>query len=132
VKNLFVLLLIVIFQVTGNAFLSHGMRLVGEVNSMSPVALFAMGTRALTNPWVVVGVILLLGYLLSFLVALSRLELSYVLPMTAFGYVLNAFVAWGFLGEVVSVNRWVGTGVICIGMALVGLSEYRKTRSGIV
>ena len=104
------------FEVVGNSCLSHGMRLVGEVHLL----------RALANPWVIVGILLLIGYFLSFLAALSRMELSYVLPMTASGYVLTTLVAWRVLGETVSVSRWLGTALICAGVAFVGLSERRR------
>ncbi len=124
-KNFLVLVLIVLFEVVGNSCLSYGMRVVGSVNLADPSALFAMGIRMLENPWVIVGVMLLMGYFLSFLVALSRLELSYVLPMTASGYVLTTFVARWVLGESVSANRWLGSFVISIGIALVGVSEHR-------
>ena len=124
-KNFLLLSLIVLFEVVGNSCLSHGMRLMGDVSLISPADLFPLGARLLGNPWVVVGVLLLIGYFLSFLVALSRFELSYVLPMTASGYVLTTFVAWRLLGETISTSRWWGTGLICIGIVLVGLSERR-------
>ena len=125
-KNFVVILLIVLFEVVGNSCLSHGMRLVGDVSSTHPATLCAVGIRVLTNPWVIVGVVLLIGYFLSFLIALSRLELSYVLPMTASGYVLTTLVAWRLLGEAISASRWWGTTLICVGIAFVGLSERRK------
>ncbi len=131
-KNFLILALIVVFEVLGNSCLSHGMRVVGDVRMIGPAALWSVGVRALTNPWVILGVILLIGYFLSFLTALSRLELSYVLPMTASGYVLTTIVAWRFLGETVSVSRWFGTCVIALGVVLVGLSERRRLRAASV
>ena len=125
-KNFLIILLIVLFEVIGNSCLSHGMRLVGSVSVVSFSALWATGVRVLMNPWVVVGVVFLIGYFLSFLAALSRLELSYVLPMTASGYAFTAFSAWGLLGETISASRWWGTGLICMGVVFVGLSEHRK------
>jgi len=125
-KNALLLLLIVSFEVLGNSCLSHGMRLVGEINPTSLPAVLVVGPRLLKNPWVVLGVILLIGYFLSFLTALSRLELSYVLPMTASGYVLTTLVAWQLLGESISVSRWLGTCLISVGRSVVGLSERRN------
>ena len=113
-KNIIPLVLIVLFEVTGNSFLSHGMRQAG------------VSAQMLTNPWFMIGVLLLIGYFISFLTALSRLELSYVLPMTAVGYVLTALVAWKFLGETISLGRWLGMALIGVGTVLVGFSEHNS------
>ena len=125
-KTILLLLLIVFFEVTGNACLSHGMRMVGDVSAVGPAAFWGAVVSMFTNPWVAIGVILLVGYFLSFLVALSRLELSYVLPMTAVGYVLTSLIAVLFLGETISANRWLGTALIGAGTILVSWSEHRR------
>jgi uncharacterized membrane protein len=49
--------------------------------------------------------------------------------VTAFGYVLNALMSWQLLGEHVSPVRWVGTLVICFGVAVVSRTEQRTTQS---
>ena len=46
-------------------------------------------------------------------------DLTYVLPVTALGYVLSTALAAVFLDEQVSVKRWAGTGLIVLGTALV-------------
>ena len=60
---------------------------------------------------------------------LSWADLTYVLPATSFGYVLNAFLGHYFLGEHISAGRWIGTALIVAGMVLVGLgSPHGETR----
>lgn len=129
-KTFLPLLLIVLFEVAGNSCLSHGMHGVGDVSGANSSSLWGTALHVLTNPWVLIGVVLLIGYFLSFLAALSRLDLSYVLPMTAFGYVMTALVAWRFLGETISAGRWLGIGLIGAGTVLVGLSERRDRDRG--
>jgi len=82
VKKFIVLSLLVLFQVFGNVELSHGMRQIGEVNTLNPVLLLNLGSRVLTNPWIILGVAFLIASLLLYLAAISRLDLSYVLPIT--------------------------------------------------
>lgn len=121
-----VLSLLVVCQVLGDVWLSRGMRQVGgdeSLHSFQLGALLSLGLHILTNPWVVLGIVFLLSSLLLYLTALSRLDLSYVLPMTASKYVLSALLAWLVLGESVSVVRWIGTGLVSGGVLLVGLSE---------
>ena len=128
IKNYTVLGLVVVLQVTGNVFLSRGMRSVGSVNRINVADLFSYGIRTATNPSVMLGFGLLLAFFALYLAALSRLDLSYVLPMTASAYVLTAFSAWLVLGETVSATRWAGTVAVTIGILLVTDSERRKSR----
>ena len=128
VKNYGVLGLVVILQVAGNVFLSRGMRRVGTIGGISAASLYAYGIKTVTNPWVMLGFFLLLAFFALYLAALSRLDLSYVLPMTASTYVLTALSAWLILGESVSPVRWAGTLAVTIGIVLVTDSERRKSR----
>src|SRR5271157_3218735 len=76
--------------------------------------------RVMGDPWVAFGISLLIVWLLSRMALLSWADLSYVVPVTAIGYVLNALMGRVFLGEQVSGWRWAGTLLIVAGIALVG------------
>ena len=128
VKNYIVLALVVILQVIGNVFLSRGMRSVGSMDNLSLTAICSYGIRTVTNPWVMLGFSLLLAFFILYLTALSRLDLSYVLPMTASTYVLTALSAWLILGESVSSTRWAGTLAVTIGIVLITDGERRKAQ----
>jgi uncharacterized membrane protein len=56
---------------------------------------------------------------------LSWADLSYVMPVTAIGYVVTAFAARIFLGENVSLARWIGIVLITAGVTLVGRTDSR-------
>ncbi|MBI2680147.1 MAG: EamA family transporter [Candidatus Solibacter usitatus] len=107
--------IVVLSNVLGNSFLSRGMRGVGELLSLSPLPYI----QALFNPWVALGASLLVLWLLSHMALLSWADLSYVLPVTAIGYVLVALTARVFLHEHVSPWRWAGIGLIVAGVMLV-------------
>lgn len=55
-------------------------------------------------------------------VALSRVDVSIAYPLLSVGYVINALLAMWLFGESVSLQRWVGIGVILVGVALVARS----------
>src|ERR1044071_1629883 len=86
--------------------------------------------NAFIDPWVILGIICLAGFFYSYLTALSWADLTYVLPATAFGYVVTAFLSRAFLQEAVSPLRWAGVLVIPRGDGLVAkgpsLTERRK------
>jgi uncharacterized membrane protein len=80
------------------------------------------------NPFVALGIGLLILWLLMRMALLSWADLSFVLPVTAFGYFLAAVLGKVFLQENISDAQWLGTGLIFVGIALVGGTR-QKTAS---
>ena len=105
-KTLLVLFFAICAQVLGDICLTKGMKSVGEVNTLDPAALFHLGVQVFTTPVIWLGIAMLLVFYLLYLVALSWADLSFVLPVTAFGYVLNALLSRQLLGEHVPLTRW--------------------------
>jgi len=111
--------IVILSNAFGNLFLTWGMRHgAGEITA-SPLTLL----HAIFNPWVSLGTCLLILWVLSKMFLLSWADLSYVLPVTAFGYVVNVLLGRLFLGEDVTPARWGGTLLIVGGMILVGLGN---------
>ena len=75
--------------------------------------------RPCCNPWIVVGICLLILFFCSYLTALSWADLTYVLPATALSYVLMALLAKIFLHENVTLSRWLGIALITAGVGFV-------------
>ena len=114
-KTRFFTLLVVLSSVCGNFSLSWGMRQFGRFATFSPLVYI----RAVMNPFVALGITLLIVWLLSHMTLLSWADLSYVLPVTSSGYVLSALAGRVFLHEDISVYRWAGILLITAGVALV-------------
>src|ERR1017187_8780027 len=114
-KTRFFTLLVVLSSLCGNFSLSCGMRQVGRLVSFSPLAYM----RAVFNPWVALGISLLILWLFSHMALLSWADLSYVLPVTSIGYVLSALARRLFLHEEITRWRWAGILLIVAGVALV-------------
>ncbi len=131
-KTLIVLGMDVILKALGDVNLSLGMKHIGKVSSFNAGTLLEIGFHVFTNHWIWLGIALLIGYALLELAGLSWLDLSYMLPMTSFTYVLTAFFAVWLLNERISTLRWAGICVITLGVLIVGLGESkqssRKTR----
>ena len=118
--NTFLLLLaVVVFNAVGNLSLAWGMRHVTETVGLNPLGYL----RAMTNPYVAGGIILLVCWLLARMTLLSWADLSFVLPLTGLGYILAAVFGKVFLGESVTAAHWVGTVLIFCGTAIVGSTE---------
>jgi drug/metabolite transporter (DMT)-like permease len=122
-RNQWLIVLVVLTNVIGNVVLSHGMRETGAIVSASPLDYF----RAFTNPWTVAGVVVLAIWMVSNLALLSRADLSFVLPVTASGYVLIALAGHFGLGERISALRWIGIIAISLGVVLAEETPSRTT-----
>jgi uncharacterized membrane protein len=83
--------------------------------------------KALLSPYVLLGVTLLIVWLLTRMTLLSWADLSYVLPVTSVGYVLNTVIGKYFFDEQITLARWAGTFCIVGGMILVGTTAVRTT-----
>jgi uncharacterized membrane protein len=119
-----VLTLVVIFaSVAGNFSLTWGMRRTGPGVFESPLGYIT----ALFDPWVALGVCLLLLWMFSQMALLSWADLSYVLPVTSAGYVLAAIAGRLFLQERISTGRWTGIALIMSGVVLVGRTAHSTT-----
>jgi uncharacterized membrane protein len=129
-KTLIVLFIAICAQTLGDVCLTKGMKSIGEVNTLDPAELLTIGAQFFTTPYIWLGIFILSIFFGLYLIALSWADLSFVLPVTAFGYVLNALMSWQLLGERVSAVRWLGTLVICVGVAVVSRTEQRTTKPG--
>jgi uncharacterized membrane protein len=116
-------LLVIVTNVFGNVFLSHGMHQVGRIVSASPLDY----VRAFANPWTALGICILVVWMLSDLALLSRADLSFVLPVTASAYVLVALLGHFLLHDHISLARWTGILLITGGVILAEETPARTT-----
>lgn len=122
-RKFILLSLLALTQVLGDICLSRGMKQFGEIAAFTPSIIKQVLIHLFTNHWIWLGVAMLIISLSLYLTAISRLDLSYVLPIHASTYVLNAYFAWSILGEHISTTRWASTFLIAIGVAIVSLSQ---------
>jgi drug/metabolite transporter (DMT)-like permease len=118
-----VLLLFIALRAVGNLSLAWGMKRFPETMSANPIPFIL----AMFDPLVALGVLALILALLVRMALLSLADLSYVLPVTAIGYVIAAFLGKAVLQETVSGQRWLGTVLIFLGAALAGSTAHSTT-----
>ena len=111
--------LIVATGTGGELCVARAMRQTGEVTDFRPSALLRALGVALRLRWLWLGFALLAAYFGTLLAMLSFENVSFVIPMTALGYVVGALGGKFFLGERVDKGRWMGVLLVCAGVALV-------------
>src|ERR1700756_4354785 len=112
--------IVILSNALGNFALAWGMRGRTTVSTSDYL-------RAIFSPWVMVGIVFLILWLLSRMALLSWADLSYVLPVTALGYVLTAIAGRVFLNEQISPARWIGVVLIMAGVVMVGRTAHNTT-----
>ncbi|HUA91492.1 MAG TPA: EamA family transporter [Terracidiphilus sp.] len=114
-RQYFVLGLVALCAPLGDTCLSRGMTQLPAISLAHPLTLVA----AVFTPWIGAGIALLIGFFASYLTALSWADLTFVLPATALGNVIVAFLARFWLQEPISVARWMGIVLITLGVSFV-------------
>ena len=110
-----ILFAIVMTASVGDTLLSHGMKQVGAVD-LHHLGLLA---SAIANPWVIAGIVCLIGFFASYLTALSWADLTFILPSTSISYVVVATISHFWLHEHISLFRWLGILLIVGGVGIV-------------
>jgi ceramide glucosyltransferase len=110
----------------GEVLSAKGMQQVGDV-SFRPRALLGALGRMFRNPWLFAGVACLALSFFSFISLLSYADLSFVVPLTAVGYITNTIGARFLLKERISRERWIGTLLVAFGVAIISLDGRLET-----
>jgi uncharacterized membrane protein len=119
IKTLVLVLVAGVLGGSGHVLLAKGMKTIGDLTEASGSRVGGMIGNTISNPWVLTGVVLQAAFFFLYLTLLSRAEVSKILPMTAFDYIVVAFLAQMFLAEPVTPARWTGIGFIVLGVFLV-------------
>ncbi|MBV8070224.1 MAG: EamA family transporter [Acidobacteriaceae bacterium] len=123
-KTLVLVLVVVSLNSFGDLALAWGMRHSSTVRT-NPLEYLA----AMANPFVELGIVLLVLWMLTRMALLSWADLSFVLPVTGTAYVMAAVLGKMFLHETISAVHWSGIFLIFAGTALVGSTKFKTQES---
>ncbi|HXE12280.1 MAG TPA: hypothetical protein VN633_09180 [Bryobacteraceae bacterium] len=122
-------LLLVVAVITlnsfGNLLLTWGLRHVPEHLGLNPAGY----VEVMANPFTAAGIAMLILWMLTRMTLMSWADLSFVLPVTAAGYMTATLLGCFVLHEAVSIDRWAGSALILIGAVLVGLTTKKHDTS---
>ncbi|MGD1156773.1 MAG: hypothetical protein ABSA41_13180 [Terriglobia bacterium] len=127
-KTFILVTLLVVFGSAGNLLFSAGMKQIGPIPDWSTAALHAVAVKVFASLWIWLGITSMLLFLAAFLLVLSWADFSYVLPATASMYVFIPLLGHFLLGESVTILRWLGVALICLGVVLVGRTPANTTK----
>jgi drug/metabolite transporter (DMT)-like permease len=122
-REALLLFFVVVSGTGGEICVTRAMKGVGEVTDFRPLAVVRVILCALKVPWMWIGVGMMALAFFSLLAVLSIENVSFVVPVTALNYAAGALGGKFFLGERVTLRRWAGVLIVCIGVTLVWLGK---------
>ncbi len=111
----------VLLNAAAQVLLKAGVKNLGVISLQFP-ALIRAGFTLAVNPFILAGLSCYVVSVVVWLLALSRTAVSIAYPMLSIGYIVTAIIAWLYLGEHMTTERWIGIGVIILGVFLVARS----------
>ena len=124
-KNFALILFSVVLGVLGQLSLKRGVMMASSVTasgitrSLSAKTITGFLGNAVTNQYVLLGFLLYFISAISWLIILSRVNLSIAYPMISVGYIVIVLVSKYVLHEEVTTLAIAGTLLICFGVFLI-------------
>jgi drug/metabolite transporter (DMT)-like permease len=111
----------------GNVLLGKGMKGIGTLAIWPPGELFHTGGKILASPFIWLGIASLITFFVAYMLVLSWADYSFVQPTASLAYGVVALLGYFMLGEHISLMRWAGIAVICLGVFVVGRTNPKTT-----
>ena len=113
-----IMLFVVTFNVCGHVFLKAGMNQVG---SITPAILIHSFSKVFLNPSILVGLFCYVSSVAGYLILLSKTDISIAYPVvTSLAYAAIVVISFFIFKEPFSAIKWLGLGLILVGVVLVG------------
>jgi drug/metabolite transporter (DMT)-like permease len=113
--------IIVLCNTFGDVLNTAGMKRYGEVDDLHPKTMLKMAVSILRNPLVLGGLACLALSFFALLALLSIANVSFAVPATAIGYLLETLLAKYVLKEHVHWRRWLGATLVAGGVLMLSL-----------
>ena len=120
IASVALLLFAVVSAATGQVMLKHGMQIASACAADSGGSL---ALRAVTSPWVLLGLVVFGVSAVAWLAALARVPLSVAYPFNALGYIVILTASVVLLHERANVLTWVGSLMVVSGLLIVVLTK---------
>lgn len=108
----------VLLNAAAQLLLKAGTNALGGAIHLTADNWFQTGLKVATQLPILAGLACYAVSLVVWIIGLSRTDVTIAYPMLSLGYVVSAFGAWMFLGEVVSMQRLLAIAVIMVGVGL--------------
>ena len=107
------------FGALGAILMKLGASHLGVIEFNSVQAVFKFILKLFTNFTILSGMFLYFLSAVAWTFLLTKLDISYVQPILSLTYLLTPILSFLIIGEHVPLARWVGIGIIIIGVYVI-------------
>lgn len=118
-KSIGLILIAVVFSVSGQLLLKAGANKVGRIEISALKNPLQIVSSFFRSPFILFGLLLFGISAFLWIVALTREDLSFAYPLIGTSYILILLFSRIFLGENVNVFRWLGALLVALGVVLI-------------
>lgn len=111
----------VLLNAAAQLCLKAGTNAVGQFD-FSAENILPISLKLAFQPFILSGLACYVISVVVWIMALSRVPVSIAYPLLSIGYVVNALIAWHWMGEALTAQKMLGIGFIVIGVVLVARS----------
>ena len=127
-KLLIILLSGLACESAGVVLLKKGITHIPDVDGYTVSEVLRVVRAGLTSPTIWLGIFFEALFFIGLLVLLSKSDISFLWPLTGLSFVFSTFAAMWFLGEYVSITRWIGVALIVLGAGFISYSEHAREK----
>ena len=117
-SDLWYVLISVLLNVSGQLCIKKGALVKGPLGLQMNKLLWTV-YHAFSNPFIILGLFLYIISAFFWIIALSRVDLSYAYPILSIGYILIMLLSYWLFQENLSTLRVLGTLTVVIGLCLI-------------
>ena len=119
ILNHFYLLLAISFGVISQLIIKWQMSVFSFDDYETWQDKFALAFSMLLNPYIIIALVLTILAGVTWMIAMTKFEISYAYPFTLLGLVLVTIFSAVFFGESVNTYKIIGITVIILGIVLI-------------
>ena len=119
ILNHFYIFLTIAFAVSSQLIIKWQMKNIALEDTMNIYDKFIFAFSMLFNPYILLSIILTLLSGLSWIIAMTKFDISYAYPFTALGFVFILFFSHILFNETISIYKYVGVSLIVLGIFVI-------------
>lgn len=119
ILNHIYIFLTIIFAVSSQLIIKWQMKNISLEDTISMYDKFLFAFGMLLNPYILLSIILTLLSGLSWIITMSKFDISYAYPFTALGFVFILFFSHLLFNETISINKYIGVSLIILGILII-------------